>query len=179
VPTLRRIIVCGLLLAGPVRAAHAEVVDVGPGGFTVKTSLDFAAIPKAAYIAFVVWVGSWWDPAHTASGDAKNLSIDPRLGGCFCERLADGGAVQHMTIVRLQPERLVRFSGALGPLQEMAVTGTMTWSFVPTSTSMRVEALYTAGGYAKDGFADVAKAVDAVLASQVQRLKRFVESGRF
>ena len=34
------------------------------------------------YDALVGQIGSWWNPEHTYSHDAKNLSIDPRPGGC-------------------------------------------------------------------------------------------------
>jgi hypothetical protein len=48
----------------------------------------------------------------------------------------------------------------------------------PGSAGTRVEMTYTAGGYAKGGLEPVAKIVDQVLATQVQRLKRFIEVGK-
>jgi hypothetical protein len=174
---IRAVAATVLVLLCHAPTVRADIVDAGPGGFTVKTSIDIAAIPKAAYIAFVVWIGSWWDAQHTWSGDAKNLSIDARVGGCFCERLPAGGAVQHMSIVWLQPEKVVRMVGGLGPLQELAVSGTMTWEFKPTAGATRVDMTYAVSGYAKDGLVPLAKTVDALLADQVSRLKRFVEIG--
>jgi hypothetical protein len=159
-------------------SARAEVVDASVGGFTVKTAVDVSAVPRAVYLGLVVWIGSWWDSEHTYSGDAKNLSIDPKAGGCWCERLPNNGGVEHGRIVWLDPEKAVRLVGSLGPLQEMPVTGVMTWTFTPGSAGTRVEMTYTAGGYAKGGLEPVAKIVDQVLAMQVQRLKRFIEVGK-
>jgi hypothetical protein len=80
----------------------AEVVDVADNGFTVKLTVTVAAEPAKAFQALVD-VGKWWDPAHTYSQDAANLSIDPKPQGCFCERLPGKGAVVHMTVVNLVP----------------------------------------------------------------------------
>ncbi len=173
-PRVASLLLLVLFTAAPARA---DVVDAGPAGFTIRTSSDLAAIPKAAYVAFIVWVGSWWDAAQTVSGESRNLSIDARVGGCFCERLPNGGSVQHMTIVLLQPERTIRMVGAIGPLQELAAIGTMTWSFTPTSSATRVEMTYAVAGYAKEGLVPVARSIDAALTEQVRRFKRFVEVG--
>jgi hypothetical protein len=37
---------------------------------------------------------------------------------------------------------------------------------------------YVVGGYMRGGFEPVAKLVDGVLATQLQRLKQYIESGR-
>jgi hypothetical protein len=177
-PSPRRAAALLVLICALAAPARAEVVDASSGGFAVKTAVDVSAVPRAAYLGLVVWIGSWWDPEHTYSGDARNLSIDPRAGGCWCEKLPNNGAVEHMRIVWLEPEKTVRLVGALGPLQEMPVTGVMTWTFMPGSAGTKIEMTYAAGGYAKGGFETTAKAVDQVLTTQVQRLKRFLETGK-
>ena len=73
----------------------------------------------------------WWDPAHTWSGSARNLKLEPKAGGCFCEKLADGGSVQHGRVIFAQPGKLLRLEGALGPLQDMAVTGVLSFNLAP------------------------------------------------
>ncbi len=45
------------------------------------------ASPDEVYSKLVHNVGSWWDPAHTISNDAANLSIEEKPMGCFCEKL--------------------------------------------------------------------------------------------
>jgi hypothetical protein len=63
---------------------------------------------------------------------ARNLSLDRKPGGCFCERLPDGGGVQHMRVVYTSPDKLLRLSGAIGPLQEAALVGSMSWKLQQT-----------------------------------------------
>ncbi len=60
-------------------------------------------------------IGRWWDPAHTFSGQAANLTIDPRAGGCFCETLTTG-SVQHMIVSHIDAPRMLVLQGGLGPL---------------------------------------------------------------
>src|SRR5579862_517713 len=96
-----------------VTPASADVVDSAANGFTVKIVLDLAASPGDVYRTIVDRVGTWWAADHTWSGDNANLSIDARPGGCWCEKLP-GGGVQHMTVVFVDPGKLLRLRGALG-----------------------------------------------------------------
>jgi hypothetical protein len=59
----------------------------------------------------------------------------------------------------------------------MAVAGSMTWTFTETSGKTKVEMTYKVGGYAPGGLDALAKPVDAVMAQQVQRLKKYIETG--
>jgi hypothetical protein len=106
------------------------------------------------------------------------MTIDARAGGCFCEKLANGGSVQHMTVILAEPGKTLRMRGALGPLQEQAVVGTITWTLTEAGPRTRVEMTYVVGGYMRGGLEPVAKIVDTVLGTQVQRLKQYIESGR-
>ena len=115
-----------LLLAGSP-SAFADVIDSAPAGFTVKVVVDVAAPSQRAYQALTERIGSWWDKDHTWSGNAANLSIDARPGGCFCERLANGG-VSHMTVI-YEPGRLLRMSGGLG-LFRICGRRAMVWAFL-------------------------------------------------
>ena len=173
---MRILLAFALLVVAP--AVSADVVDSTPNGFTTRSATEISAVPRAVYLALTGQVGSWWDPQHTWSGDAKNMSIDARAGGCFCEKLANGGSVQHMTVILAEPGKTLRMQGALGPLQEQAMVGTITWTLTEAGSRTRVEMTYVVGGYMRGGVEPVAKIVDSVLAAQVQRLKRHVESGR-
>jgi uncharacterized protein YndB with AHSA1/START domain len=73
------------------------------------------APPAKVYAALTDGVGGWWDPAHTFSHNSRNLSLDAKPGGCFCERLPDGGGVQHMSVVYASPGKLLRLTGSIGP----------------------------------------------------------------
>ena len=167
-------ILCAML-AAPVRS---EVIESTAAGFSVRTVAAIKAPPAKVYAALTDRVGGWWDPAHTFSHDARNLSLDAKPGGCFCERLPDGGGVQHMSVVYASPGKLLRLTGAIGPLQEAALAGTMTWNLSQAGDATTVELVYTVGGFRVGGFRDMSTVVDRVLRGQLARLKAFVETGR-
>jgi uncharacterized protein YndB with AHSA1/START domain len=163
------------ILAGPLRG---EVVETTAAGFLVRNTITIKASSANVYAALTDRVGGWWDPAHTFSHEARNLSLDAKPGGCFCERLPDGGGVQHMSVVYASPDKLLRLTGAIGPLQEAALVGTMTWTLLQTSGGTAVEVSYTVGGFRAGGFRDIPTVVDGVLRGQLARLRAFVETGR-
>jgi uncharacterized protein YndB with AHSA1/START domain len=158
-------------------AAQAEVVDSSSTGFTVRTTLTIQAPPDDVYRKFIRNVGDWWSPDHTFSGDSHNLSIEEKAGGCFCEKLPNGGGVRHMEVVNLAPGKSVTLSGALGPLQTMAATGTMTVQFTPANGGTKLTVTYAVGGYLPGGMNALASAVDAVIAEQFTRLGNYVLHG--
>ncbi|HTY59795.1 MAG TPA: ATPase [Bacteroidota bacterium] len=157
--------------------SSAEVIDSSAIGFTVKNTVEIASSPADVYNRVVHDVGGWWNPAHTYSGDAHNLSIDGIGGGCFCEKLSGGGSVRHMTVIYAAPGKVLRMDGALGPLQPMAVTGTMTLSFTGSGTGTKLELTYTVGGYTPHGLQRIAPAADRMLGEQIGRLKSYIETG--
>lgn len=162
-----------LALAG---SAAAGVVDSSAGGFSVKTTLQIQAPPQDVYRRLLA-IGEWWGSDHTFSGDARNMSLEARPGGCWCEKLAGGGALQHMQVIYAAPGKLLRMTGALGPLQEMAVTGTMTIQLTPAEGGTKLDMTYAVGGYSPAGLNTLAAIVDSVLAGQFGRLKNSIERG--
>jgi uncharacterized protein YndB with AHSA1/START domain len=175
---MKRLAVAAVLTMICASPARADVLDAAPGGFTVKVDADVRADRRAVFSALVDRIGVWWDPQHTWSGNAANLSLDARGGGCFCEKLPDGGSVQHMTVVYTDGAGVLRMTGGIGPLQAMAVTGSMTLTLTEMNGSTQISMVYAVGGYSKTGLEGLAKPVDAVLTGQVQRLKRFLETGK-
>ena len=172
----RHLIALGLF--GLVAATDARVVDVQPAGFTSTHTLDIAASPARVYEALTRDVGRWWDSAHSFSGSAENFSLDAVPGGCFCEQLPDGGHVRHMSVVYAAPGERLRLSGGLGPLQTMGVAGNMEFRLeLAGPESTRLEYTYAVGGYAPGGLDVLAEPVDRVQLGQLQRLKRYVETG--
>jgi uncharacterized protein YndB with AHSA1/START domain len=158
-------------LAGP---AAAEVKSETPNGFEVVSVATIVA-PADRIFSALGEVGQWWSPSHTFSRDAANLSIELRAGGCFCERLKDGGTVEHMRVVYAAPGAGLRLRGALGPLQMEGVDGTLAWTLKPTEGGTSVTQSYVVGGYTRSGMEQWAPRVDRVLDEQLQRLKGFVE----
>lgn len=115
------------------------------------------------------------EPCSYLSRDAANLSIELRAGGCFCERLKDGGSVQHLQVVYASPGEGLRLRGALGPLQMEGVDGTLAWTLKPVEGGTNVTQSYVVGGYIRSGMEQWAPRVDRVHDEQLQRLKSFVE----
>ena len=168
-------VVMTALLAGCV-PARADVVERAAHGFTVRTVIAIDAPADRVFDALTREVGAWWDKEHTYSGDAANLSLSATPGGCFCEVLPQGGGVQHARVIHVIPGRLLRLSGALGPLQEAAVTGTWTWQFAAGQQGGTTATVtYTVAGYSPGGLEALAGPVDLVVGAQVRRLKAFVE----
>ena len=94
-----------LLVSGAACPASAEVVDAGATGFSIKVNSEVNATPSTVFRLLSEQIGRWWDSAHTFSGSAANLTIEPRVGGCFCERLRNGG-VQHMIVTIVTTSQL-------------------------------------------------------------------------
>lgn len=142
--------------------ARAEVVDAQPNGFEVRQTIQIAAPTDKVYKA-LTQPGRWWSSAHTFSGDASHLSLEPRAGGCFCEALPDGGSAAHLRVIMTQPGQTLRLEGALGPLQTLGVTGHLTWALAAKAGGTELTQTYDVGGYAKGGFGGWAPPVDRVL----------------
>lgn len=155
--------------------AEAEVAAAEPAGFTVEQSHEFANPAKEVWRA-VVRPQDWWDGAHTYSGDRANLRINARPGGCFCEQWK-GGFVEHGRVILAMPEQMLRIDGALGPLQEMAVTGVLTYAIAEGNGRARLTMTYRVSGSPGDKFDELAPLVDQVMAGQFARLAKFVETG--
>lgn len=157
--------------------AVAEVTDSAANGFSVEHRVSVTADPVTAWNIATGKVGQWWSSAHTISGDAANMSIDPRPLGCFCELVGEAGGIVHMTVTFSSPGSLLRMTGGLGPLGLMGVDGNMVWEFKPVDGATEISLSYAVGGYYPDGLDKVAPAVDGVLGEAMQRLARFVETG--
>ncbi len=158
-----------------VPAAHAEVIDSANNGFTVKIAFD-VAVPAAKAYSDIVNVASWWDPEHTFSGKASCLSLDATPGGCFCEKLPNGG-VRHLTVVYADPGKMLRLNGGLGPMQDMAVAGSLNFALADSAGKTTIVMTYKVGGYLPGGVNAMAKPADAMLTGAMQRLKRYIDTG--
>ena len=171
----RQILALCLGALATTSSSSAEVVDKGPAGFTIRIEQRTTASPAAAYRALVEGLPSWWDSAHTFSGSAKNLSIDAKPGGCFCETLPAGGGVEHARVIYVEPGKVMRMQGALGPLQSSGVANALTWAFEPAAGGTTVTLTAATGGYMPGGFDKIAVLVDGVLKAQVTRLVAYAD----
>jgi uncharacterized protein YndB with AHSA1/START domain len=169
-------LVTGLAMLVCPAAAMAAVVNVGPSGFELKQVVHIAAPPDRVY-AVLVEPGRWWSSAHTFSGDAANLTLEAKAGGCFCEALPNAGSVRHLTVVMAAPGEELALRGALGPFMRRGVDGSLDFALKPAGDGTDLTLTNDLGGYLPEGFADWAGLADAMLAEQMARLKRFVETG--
>jgi len=116
-----------LAVAGP---ASAEVKSVTANGFEVVTIATIAAPADRVYMPRSAKSATGGTPL-TPSRAMPLISAWSCAGGCFCERLKDGGSVQHLQVVYAAPGQGLRLRGALGPLQTEGVEGTLGWTLKP------------------------------------------------
>jgi hypothetical protein len=165
------------LIAAPVAA---EVTRTTDNSFVSRNEVVVKAAPKEVWLALITPAG-WWQSAHTWSGDAKNLSLMPQAGGCFCETIPEvdepgrftlEGSVEHMRVVQAYPEAALRMVGALGPLQSEPVTGVLTIVLSKHEKGTRIVFEYNVGGAMRYEIPVIAKAVDGVMAAQIASLAK-------
>ncbi|ATY34088.1 SRPBCC family protein [Sphingomonas psychrotolerans] len=164
-----RTILLAIALAG-VTPANADVLKSSDTGFATRHIQTIAA-PPAKVWETLLHPDRWWDGAHTYSGNAANLSLDARPGGCWCEKTATGG-VEHMRIVYLADGATLRMVGGLGPLQAMPVIAVLTITLKPAAAGTELTADYAVAG---PGLTGIAAPVDGVLGGQWTRLKAAAE----
>ena len=85
-------VVAATFAASPV---HSAVVGSNAIGFKVREEVEFKGTPASAWNRLID-IGSWWDPQHTYSGHSSNLALTLRPGGCWCEKLENGGFARHL-----------------------------------------------------------------------------------
>ena len=173
-----RSLAAATLLGALSSTAFADVVEATPGGLLVRFEATVNAPPDKAYAALTGEVGSWWNMDHSYSRDGKMMSIDARPGGCFCEKLPNGGGVEHMRVVFAMPGSTLRLQGGLGPLQTAGVVGSMSWRFIAAPAGTKIEMSYSVGGYLQGGLDKMSGPVNGVLGEQFTRLKTYIETGK-
>jgi len=174
---LLRSVLCALAAALlSSSASQAEVVDQQANGFSLQEQEIIAAAPDKVW-AELIQPSHWWSKAHTFSGDATNLTLDAKAGGCWCETLPGGGSVLHMTVVNVVPDKLLRMRGALGPFQSTGMDGALNIVLTPKGKSTEVALVYNLGGYVWGGYQALPQSADGVLGLQLYRLKQLIETG--
>lgn len=150
--------------------SSAEVVSQAGHGFHIKSTVNVPVSAIDAYRAFLQ-VSDWWIEDHTWFGSSENLSLQPVAGGCFCEVNGEQ-QVQHMTVSYVNPGKALRMTGGLGPLQQMGVSGTLSYQFVGISEheSLIVQE-YRVSGFYPEGLDSLASVVDGVQSAQLNSLK--------
>ena len=160
-------------LACPV---FGDLIETDDAGFVSSHEIEIAAPRDRVFDALIEEVAKWWDPAHSYSGEAANFSFDGlSFGGmALVEDLGEGGFVIHLRVVFARvPETLI-LTGGLGPLQRLGVADSMSFDLEATQAGTQLKYRYTVNGR---NVALLAEPVDRVQLGQLERLKRYVETG--
>lgn len=163
------------LFAAPARA---EVASASAGGFLIQAEAEVAATSEQTWRA-LGQLGRWWNGEHTYSGDAGRMQVELRAGGCWCERWG-GQSVEHgrvLLVMEHEGVRTLRFDAPLGPLQELAVNGVLTFTVAPHANGAKITMTYRVSGDPSLDLDQMAPLVDMVLMEQFGRLSRYSASG--
>jgi uncharacterized protein YndB with AHSA1/START domain len=169
---MRALVLLAVLTGLSAAPAAAEVKGASDSGFAVSHVHRVAATPAAVWTALAA-PSRWWSGAHSWSGDARNFSLEPSAGGCFCERWGAGDAassVEHGRVIYAVPGSQLRMVGAFGPLQSEALAGTFTVTLTADGGGTKIAIDYVVGGHARFALKELAPAVDQVIGEQASRL---------
>jgi uncharacterized protein YndB with AHSA1/START domain len=159
-------------------SAHAAVIEATASGFTLENTIRVSADAETAWRALVDDVDRWWPRDHTWWGEPSTLSIEPKAGGCFCERNGKQQAL-HLLVTFVDPGKLLRLTGGLGPLQGMGLHGALEFRFAPADDGgTTITMFYRVGGYTPDDLAQFAPVVDQVQAQQLGALGGYLGERR-
>ncbi|WP_102795956.1 polyketide cyclase/dehydrase [Bowmanella denitrificans] len=156
--------------------ANAKVQYLSDTGFILENRVQVSTSADKSWQLMVEDVGNWWPQDHTWWGQASNLSIEAKAGGCFCEISGDKQAM-HMQVVFVEPGKLLRMTGGLGPLQGMGLYGALDWQFNTNDKGTEIILSYKVHGTSAKGFAELAPIVDHVQSLQLGGLADYLNSG--
>jgi len=113
-------------------------VSTDPQLAAVREQVEVEASAEDAFVFFTSRMGEWW-PLGKASygGDrAKDIFLEPSVGGRFFERFVDGDELQNGTVLECDPPNRIVFTWYTADWQgetEVEVT------FIPVDGGTRVE----------------------------------------
>ena len=166
--------IAAILLCSACLGVTAAPGGVTPSGFLVTHRIETRAEPAAVYAA-LGQPGKWWNADHTYSRNSANLTLRMSAGGCFCEAW-DGSSVEHGRVILALPGKRLRLEGALGPLQDMAVSAILDFRIEPHGAGSAVTMTYRVRGSAEAALDKLADPVDAVMGDQLQRLGKYADA---
>jgi uncharacterized protein YndB with AHSA1/START domain len=81
----------------------------------ITRSITVPAPPEQAFRVYTECAAEWLPPAHAFIPGAAFMAMEPRAGGRFFERGADGTEVTRGTIVEWAPPRRLAVTWRVGP----------------------------------------------------------------
>ncbi|MEM6775926.1 MAG: SRPBCC domain-containing protein [Pseudomonadota bacterium] len=159
------VLMCAIGVTAP---AHAEVVSASDSHFTLRHDGHTSRSVEDTWQR-LIRPSSWWDPRHSYSGDAANISLELEVGGLWREDW-DGGSVAHGTVLFIDEEKTLRLEAPFGPLQGMGayVVWTITLEAAEEGTNVVFEE--SAIGPAGANYQAMAEAVDGVKTEAMRNL---------
>ena len=154
--------------------AEPKVLHVTETGFMVENQVTIPRPADQVWHSLLNDVDKWWPKDHTWWGNDSALSIDSYAGGCFCEKVGYKSA-EHMRISFVEPQKLLRMTGGLGPLQGMGMHGALDWAFATTDEGTQITLTYRVSGIDPNGFEKLAPIVAQVQGMQLQGLADFLK----
>lgn len=167
------VLLCSLLLSMTINA-EPNVKLVTDHGFIVENTATTSVPTDLVWQALVEDIDLWWPKDHSWWGKAGTFTIEPKAGGCFCE-VAGGKSAVHMQISFVDPNKLFRMTGGLGPLQGMGMHGALDWAFTQQNEQTKVMLTYRVSGVHTEGFEALAEIVAKVQGMQLAALIHYVE----
>ena len=109
----------------------------------VRKSVRVAASVERAFSVFVEQMETWWPATHhIGKTPFEAIFVEPRVGGRWYERSANGETCEWGTVLSWQPPHCDSFSWHLGPGH-----GSPDWTFDPDmSKASEVEIRFMADG---------------------------------
>jgi uncharacterized protein YndB with AHSA1/START domain len=156
------------MLLGTAAPADAEIVKRATEGFIIRHEGMARGTPAQTWAALVDW-GGWWPGQHSYSGDAANIELEVEADGEL-EEVWAGGEVLHGSVLAALPDRMLRLSAPLGPLQALPVNTVLEFTLSPSGTGTRVGMVFHVAGPAAVNAGRYADSVDKVFAEAFPRL---------
>ncbi len=109
----------------------------------VRKSVRVQAPVERAFSVFVEQMETWWPATHhIGKTPFEAIFVEPRVGGRWYERNAEGQQCEWGTVLAWDPPRMVRFSWHLGPGHDQP-----DWVFdADMSRASEVEIRFSAAG---------------------------------
>ncbi|WP_156874473.1 SRPBCC family protein [Sandarakinorhabdus limnophila] len=169
-------IASGLLLATMASPAQAAVIKSAPDGFVSESSAVIGVKPARMWRALTNW-SNWWDKAHSYSGKAEAIHLDPRGGGLLLERW-DKNSVKHAVVLSAVAPSSLRMSGGFGPLQALPVNAILEFSLRGEGSDTRLTMTYRVAGTAANNLDTLAVPEDNVMSEGFSRLLNYAATGK-
>ena len=169
-------IASGLLLATIASSAQTAVIKSAPDGFVSDSSAVIGVKPARMWRALTNW-SNWWDKAHSYSGKAEAIHLDPRGGGLLLERW-DKNSVQHAVVLSAVAPSSLRMSGGFGQLQALPVNAILDFSLRGEGSGTRLTMTYRVAGTAANNLDTLAVPVDSVMSEGFSRLLNYAATGK-